>query len=233
MLVSRTLRPGSFRNSTCGQFSYFHVLIPNLLKIFDITRDFDSAEEYSSIVQKMQHKDNKAIAVCSWITTKIWFPFQMSLCHWSGWLKPAHTCSRIWSLFCRFLSFYISMLDWVTCTLLLWCSTCLRMTPTPFWLTYGRTFTQHIDPFNFQSHWLNQKPTSCPLCVGVNSAFFTTAMVLWSSLGLKNTSLSISSGSSSIVGFHWSVIVDVTWPLVILQLFLQTEEKNYVKIDAL
>lgn len=47
-----------------GQFLCFNAKF-TYLKIFDITRDFYSAEEYSSIVQKVQHKENKAIAVHS------------------------------------------------------------------------------------------------------------------------------------------------------------------------
>lgn len=58
--MSSTPRLGSFRNSTSGQFSCFNTKF-TYFKIFDITRD--SAEEYSNIVQKMQHKDNKVIAV--------------------------------------------------------------------------------------------------------------------------------------------------------------------------
>lgn len=134
MLVSNTPRPGSFRNSTHGQFSCFNTKIA-YLKIFDITRD--SAKEYSSIFQKMQHKDNKAIAIHSWIARKIWFSFQVSLCFPSlGWFIEARLYLLLWSLFCWFLSSHIPVLGWVTCTLLPWSSSYPRMTPTPFWLAY-------------------------------------------------------------------------------------------------
>lgn len=91
-------------------------------------------------------------------------------------LKPAQAVC-FFSNFIVIWQFSYNMVGWATYTFCPFWYSQLSRTFAPFLLTHGRLFTQPVDPLNWYSYHLKQRPSSGCICDEINPAVLQQSVI--------------------------------------------------------